>query len=111
MQAPILLDLAEIGDDRLDAAEGGVAGLPDHRAGGVGRHHRPVDVIDMEEVERAALDQRERTVAEPDILAHESAGAAIMLGDTLAGAPRGASTPLNESVRACRRPTLAVAEL
>ena len=70
--------------DRMDAAEGGVGCGPDHRAGGVGRHDRPVDVVDVDVEGVPALDHRDGVVLQPDVLAQEGAAGAVVLDDPVA---------------------------
>lgn len=82
-EAQVLRERTRVDADLVNAAEGRVARLPDHRACGVRRQHRPADMVDMDRVERAALGDRDRPVAAAGVAA--DCGDAVVRGLWLVG--------------------------
>lgn len=68
----------------VDAAEGGVGGSPDLHSAGVRREDGTVDVVGADEVDRPALDHRDRLPPVLDIFPDQGAGGLVVLGDPAA---------------------------
>ena len=67
----------------MDAAEGGVGGLPDLCSAGVGREDGAGDVVGADVVDHPALDQRDGVPAVPHILPQERSRGLVVFGDNL----------------------------